>query len=393
MNTKYDTNLPAGCDHTLPLGTIPFAMNSRLNRHRLTVIGLTLLEVIGVIVIIGVALALLLPNVRNSREAALRMSCSNQLKQIGLALHNYHSAHKQLPSAMGGTSIPKKGMSNAGRLSGLVSLLPFVEEQAAWEQVSQSGEFPSMGPEPWDSRYAPWTQQINAYQCPLTPPAPSKFGFTNYTFCIGDVAEQIHQPSVVRGVFACGRNTRFKDIRDGLSNTVAMAEIGNISKRLISGQFVTGQPESFLTDPGSTNSLCQGSFYEDELPLSELGRGGCWADGAAGVSLFNTILPPNSPSLAVGGIEAVDGIYSAGSQHSDGAHVLMTDGAVVFITKTIDAGDPHQPPPTPNDLETDDLDTDDLDTGDLDTGDLESPYGLWGAMGTANAGESKPGKL
>jgi hypothetical protein len=76
----------------------------------------------------------------------------------------------------------------------------------------------------------------------------------------------------------------------------------------------------------------------------------------------------------------------------------MTDGAVVFITKTIDAGDPHQPPPTPNDLETDDLDTDDLDTddldtGDLDTGDLESPYGLWGAMGTANAGESEPGKL
>ncbi len=340
--------------------------------------GLTVLEVIGGIVIVCVLLALLLPNVRNSREAALRMSCSNQLKQIGLALHNYHYAHKQLPAAMGGTSSLQRGSSNAGRLSGLVSLLPFVEQQAVWEQVVQAGEYPSMGPEPWDDRYAPWSQQIAAYQCPLAPSTSSKFGFTNYTFCIGDVSEQIHQPNVVRGVFACGRNTRFKDIRDGLSNTVAMGEIGNLSKRSVPGQFVTGQPASFLTDPGSASSLHQESVYADELPLSELGRGGCWADGAAGVSLFNTILPPNSPSLAVGGLEAVDGVYSIGSQHENGTHILMADGAVIFITNTIDAGDPHQPPPTPSDL----------DAADLEAGKVKSPYGLWGAMGTADAGES-----
>ena len=378
MNTKSASSLQddASCDRQISI--THSSMNSGQLHHRSIVNGFTLLELIGVILIACLLLALLLPNMRNSRTAARRMSCSNHLKQIGLALHNYHSAYKQLPPAMGGTSNPQKGASNAGRLSGLVPLLPFIEQQAVWEQVVQAGQYPSMGPEPWDSRYAPWSQQIAAYQCPSAPSPASKFGFTNYTFCIGDVSEQIHQPSVMRGAFACGRPTRFKDIRDGLAMTIAIGEIGTIERRNVPGQFVTGQSVAFLSDPGSASSLCQGSKYAGELPLSEFGRGGCWADGGAGVSLFNTILPPNSPSLAVGGSVAVDGIYSAGSHHANGAHIMMADGAVVFISNSIEAGDPHQPSPSLDDLESD---------------NNESPYGLWGALGTANAGETIPDNL
>ena len=115
--------------------------------------GFTLVELLVVIAIIGVLVGLLLPAVQAAREAARRMSCSNNFKQIGLAVHNYHSAYKQLPMQMGGTNrtqgttgaraqIAPTGM-NRLCLSWLVGLTPFMEQQAIWEQISNPvGKFP-----------------------------------------------------------------------------------------------------------------------------------------------------------------------------------------------------------------------------------------------------------
>ncbi|EAQ82158.1 DUF1559 family PulG-like putative transporter [Blastopirellula marina] len=146
--------------------------------------------------------------------------------------------------------------------------------------------------------------------------------------------------------------------------------------RVVIGQFATGQSPDILETPRlcfDTLSSRDPKFYDKTVPLSQLGRGGRWADGSPGDSLINTILPPNSPSCAVGGRDAADGLYSVSSVHHDGAQVLLADAAVRFIAETIDAGDLTQPTLTQEQMaET----------------KVASPYGVWGALGTKDGGET-----
>ena len=107
------------------------------------------------------------------------------------------------------------------------------------------------------------------------------------------------------------------------------------------------------------------------MDLSQLGRGGAFADGAGGYALVHTILPPNSPSCAIGMTDPLEGVFSAGSYHEDGCHVLMGDGAVIFITNSIDAGLASTPSPR-----------------GPGGSSLPSPYGLWGFIGSRAGGES-----
>ncbi|EAQ82157.1 DUF1559 domain-containing protein [Blastopirellula marina] len=344
--------------------------------------GFTLLELLFVIGIVVVLVGLLIPTCGTSRESARRAQCANNLKHIGLAVINYDSTWRCLPAAMGGTnSIEDPMQGNANRLSGMISLLPQLEQTALYDQISaplnaDGTLYPAMGPAPWIADYGPWTTQLEFLECPSAAPREGDFGQTNYAFCIGDMAREIHQPTVARGFFACSKYLRFSQITDGASNTIMVGEIGSIDDRLVVGQYAIKQPTSFLEDP----SLCQKtraswskSNYDSNIMLSDLGRGGRWADGSAGDSLFNTVSPPNSPSCAVDGSEAVDGLYSTGSCHRGGAHVVLGSGAVRFLSQDIDAGDLTQPTLTPQQMsET----------------KVASPYGVWGALGTRNGGET-----
>lgn len=359
------------------------SMTLPLTKRRPVERGFTLLELLVVIAVIAVLIGLLLPAVRTSKEAARRMMCGNNLHNLGSALQRYHDLYRCLPSAMGEgrEQVEAAPQGPSSRLSGLVYLLPFLEQQVLWQQISLPLEhdgkvYPAMGPEPWDSNYPPWAADIPSLRCPSSRSEKSPLGRTNYAFCIGDVTQDLHAPTRLRGAFGCGLRSRLADITDGLSNTIVIAEIGTPNALACAGQFAIGQPVDILTNPGSCDQLAGTSHplrYRKTVSLSDSGRGTRWADGAGGFGLINTILPPNHPSCAVGGNAAVDGVYSAGSFHGgDGAQVLFADGSVRFISQSIDAGDSSQSPVT---------------CQQVSDGAIASPFGVWGALGTATGGE------
>ncbi|MFG0289293.1 MAG: DUF1559 domain-containing protein [Rhodopirellula sp. JB044] len=387
--------------------------------------GFTLVELLVVIAIIGVLVGLLLPAVQAAREAARRMSCSNNFKQIGLGMHNYHSAFNQLPTNMTGW-VQKNGgtnswLSNYHRLSYLVSLTPFVEQQAIWEQIfsgvdSDGDRYPSMGPQPKFGAFGPWATEIPTFRCPSDPgtglPA---LGRTNYAVCIGDDWRLSHSggrngsgfydadpvpvdatssnnggqqnignvttsdvPGVAgyvrstnRGMFWNRHKIQFRDVLDGLSNTIAAGEIAtSLGNREARANFRQHWSFDQLNNP----SRCVQDSIETDRPttLKDYWRNGYqrgyfWADGRMMYACFHTVIPPNRPSChARDGGDNAQGLSTAGSRHQGGCHVLMGDGAVKFITDSIEAGDQTSGPANPG---------------------QESPYGLWGSLGTRAAKE------
>jgi prepilin-type N-terminal cleavage/methylation domain-containing protein len=391
--------------------------------------GFTLVELLVVIAIIGILVGLLLPAVQAAREAARRMSCSNNFKQVGLAIHNYHSAYKQLPGHMTGTTpAPLPGIwflpsdnSNHMMLSIFVGLTPFMEQQALWEKINNPNSvdltspgtprvppWPSMGPTPTDetnvlglgmnarnTAYAPWMTEIPTLRCPSDPgtglPA---MGRTNYAACLGDavlwqqqglvnsnlgppgsfIAQAIRASG--RGVFVSREEVKFRDILDGLANTIMGGEIATD----LGDRSAKTHPYGFF--PSATGMLnnptsCRAeldpdrpAFWAAGAPLlgDNQGRGFRWANGHFPYTVVNTVLPPNS-EVCMGGNAWGFGYMPPSSQHQGGAHMLMSDGAVIFITDSIEAGDS-----TAGTVWI-------YGTGDQAPG-RPSPYGLWGALGT-----------
>jgi prepilin-type N-terminal cleavage/methylation domain-containing protein/prepilin-type processing-associated H-X9-DG protein len=386
--------------------------------------GFTLVELLVVIAIIGVLVGLLLPAVQAAREAARRMSCSNNFKQIGLGLHNYHAAYNQLPAAGHGTRF------HVGRLNCFVSILPFIEQQALWEMMSnpllaQSGQTPSVsislgsgngwpafGPRlPQDlDDYPPWRTQVMTYRCPSDPGKPSGgAALNNYAFCLGDAIKRnfylfdrnwnTSPPSnpnpyldrgALRGVFGRQQYKRFRDVLDGTSNTIAMGEIATylgdrgVIGGVLNGSHWTGAAGAQLVSRGpeilnSKRDPQRPQFYD--VPGSQLfttfgsSRGGRWYDALPAMCAITTNLPPNSPSV-MGfngyGTYWEHGVYSAASRHQGGCHVLLADGAVKFVTESIDAG---------NTTSGWSISKDNNNLGEA------SPYGIWGALGSIAARE------
>ena len=393
--------------------------------NRRTRSAFTLVELLVVISIIGVLVGLLLPAVQAAREAARRMSCGNNFKQLGLAMHNYHASYDQLPQHMTGTKYEHTNNShitNRLYLSSLVAMTPFMEQQALWEQISNPNDRnndgvlafppdnPPMGPGPWQTYYQPWMTELPMLRCPSDPGTGLPgLGRSNYAVCVGDNISLVHSGGRNerglyeatdpldhdetdmrrfgnnnnnnraseargrnRGMFWCRHKVAFRDTLDGLSNTIAMGEVATIlGGREIISEFILNGPDTILTDPSACDVFVDPQRPQFWLNTATVGggnqiRGGRWADGRMQYTAFQAIKPPNSLNCFRGG-DASQGISSASSRHQGGAHVLMGDGAVRFITDSIESGNQAAAP-------------------EFNGG--QSPYGLWGALGTRSSSET-----
>ena len=404
-------------------------------RDRPSATAFTLVELLVVIAIIGVLVALLLPAVQSAREAARRIDCGNRMKQLGLAMHNYHSVYGMLPQHQGGTGglpfysifSPVTG-ANGMTLSVFVGTLPFYEQQSLWEQIANplvdpitGGLFPAMGPTPLKtiashaaSRYEPWLTEMPALRCPSDPgagrPAHAR---VNFAACLGD-AVAINQGPLIpapgrwavdrnlsissrvnsRGAFVPRKFTRFSDIRDGLSGTLLLGEIRtDLGDHDISTSIASlpiqhvAQNGNYCRDAGLID-VSRPRFWGPSTTIIEpdYRRGFAWALGFDTATAFNTIVPPNGALcgqyVGVYTDPEIGGTLPASSHHPGGAHVVRGDGSVQFITDSIDSGN-LSGPGVYFDLNGDGNTT---DSGSLPAGS-PSPYGVWGALGTRASGE------
>ena len=351
--------------------------------------GFTLIELLVVIAIIAILVSLLLPAVQQAREAARKAQCQNNLKQLGLAMHNYHSTYKTFPAGMGGTGGPGSDPDhNGGRLGWTVPLLPFLDQTALWNTISRpsvngTNNFPAMGPRPWRGNYPPWNSQTASLLCPSDGADVVGRADTNYVVCQGDNGRgndrQNPRNGNIRGMFSRNIWRDISDMRDGSVNTVLLSECGRFGgAEDFQSLTVRGQGAGALNDP-KTGCLEAASdpdnpgFYLPAVtePVSNnrgpIRRGNQYCHGIASITGFNTILPPNSPSCMQNDGDFGNAVVSAGSYHSGGVQVTLGDGSVRFIAETIDAGN--------------------LNAGPVRTG--QSPYGVWGALGSRYGGEAK----
>ena len=308
------------------------------NRHQK--IGFTLVELLVVITIIGILISLLLPAVQAAREAARRLQCQNNLKQIGLAIHNYENANGMFPP--GGLSSKAGGYG----FSWLVRILPYIEQRNVYDQLDFNGEgswciIGWVGPDSYGgnvhNRNALRNIQFSFLNCPSSPlPTMVQDGDsdgtpeiqgTDYTGISGAPVDPAN-PSITRdkgdsgnaagmislgGVFIRQRGITVADVHDGTSNTMMVAEQ--------SGWGITsdGQQVDIRSDCG--HGFCMG-YGADSMdrdfnitcvihPVGEMSYGATGVAGNCG---------PNRP------------IQSA---HSGGAMTLMTDGSVRFLTQGV----------------------------------------------------------
>ena len=327
----------------------------------------TLIELLVVIAIIAVLIALLLPAVQAAREAARRAQCVNNLKQIGIALHNYHSTNEVFPM---GQAVPLPNGTNGWSGYGpQAALLQFIEGGAVFNTINFSIDpNPSIGP-----NLTAYQTELKTYLCPSDPNvATLRDNINSYYACMGTTTlyqqgtsakppyaagingNPTSQPFEGTGIFFYAISYGINSVTDGTSNTIAYSEslAGNDQGNSYIGNSPTGvsagDPSAVLSDARSNLPAVNAAATACAQALKTQSgsifgsTGSQWISGIMAYSLFNTIVPPNSNQFQFGGckfrgtgvLEGVN-IMNAQSNHSGGANFMMADGSVRFIKSSI----------------------------------------------------------
>ena len=305
--------------------------------------GFTLIELLVVIAIIAILIALLLPAVQQAREAARRVHCKNNLKQIGLALHNYHDVNRVFPPGWISIGDGAQRPNNKAWAWGAL-ILPYIEQQALYDATvaidppydPASDSFPI---KPGDAE----DRLMSMYTCP-SDPGPPQTGYgninnqrdgyakSNYAPSGGLQHQTIWQPEYfpssyakkppsVLGMFGPSTKIQLRDITDGTSNTITFGEVTNETRNnlpVTAAYAVNPAPNWMRNIAGSFNT--DRSIYIDPTSIIRYTQ---FRPNA--VSIYH--VPINDPKATWFGFS---------SSHTGGAHFCLADGAVRFIGESID---------------------------------------------------------
>ena len=332
--------------------------------------GFTLIELLVVIAIIAILIALLLPAVQQAREAARRSECKNKLKQLGLAMHNYHDVANTFPgspqaciadAAAGGPTSADCWLG----WSGLAMILPYIDQAPLYDSLDfnhywYDGTDTEVDRNEWKIR----NSLLPVFMCPSDPgssgrPNPSA-SQASYVLSAGPVSTWSFRPPV--GVFTLYSSTRIRDIKDGTSNTILASEVqlGDWSNDSESLSFrypsagplnnAVGTANTRVYDSSAANlasirayhSACNAAALSltTKVNADDDRAGRFWCSGRVFWGpWFNTLMPPNTQTNCDEdtSVTTMD-IKSASSWHTGGVQVLMADGAVKFVSENIDHG-------------------------------------------------------
>lgn len=321
----------------------------------------TLVEMLVVIAIIGVLVGLLLPAVQAAREAARRMQCQNNIRQLGLAAHNHESALKVLPSAYRGQQIG--GAPGYFDLWGTLALLtPYLEQTAVYNSIDLKLTMYQLTP-PYGIQ-APTAVQtrVPTFMCPSDKMEsvcsgaygiPGELAPTNYAFCLGSGTTRgrtgwLGSPWDADGVFFAQSKVRLTDIKDGTSNTIGASEriLGEGAESAVVASRAEIKPQTMFVNPGAeTNDANCTSTLRTNFSQRRMYT---WVAGEPRCTSYNHYYAPNDKANpdCVANFTGTDpitrssghGLSTARSRHVSGVNAWYCDGSVHFISDSVDMG-------------------------------------------------------